>query len=433
MSGKDKMNAEKEIEKILSDDEWTPKLTDKKWVKVTGEKNDYYKYEDIPNLEISVTKAFIRKAEKYLELKKIVGDINNKYEKKENDKNIYKIIKFYDDKTSFVSYTRSSLEHSLKMNVVASLKKSGRSANFDKFENIEKVKGKLMACYKGDISVSELNGIKSIYADEQTVSNNVNIYNVYSNFIDKLMTIDFNSKIKSRKYYVHRIFKKTKDDEQYIFGSFDKFKNKDIDMIKDKYNLNFSKGAIELEILFQTECRLEVEGLIKVDEYISKHKSITKGFNPCYNIIDLKYTQADIQEIKNLVFLVAQRSIMNEIYDDKNNYNKIKGYVACIENIDGKKYIFAGKDMSIKDKLNYLYSIENNHTEKYKKIVDVLRNTEFSKLKITILEKYLEDGELLSRLNFYINRIGTCVDGLNVVDKPKVPSKIFGALMSKKK
>jgi hypothetical protein len=422
--------AEKEMEKILLDDEWIPKMNDKNWKEVKINNNMYYSYDKLPKIELFVTEKMINLMKRYVELRELY-DVKKKYEKKEDyEDNIYKIIKFYDDKTSFISYTRGTVENALKSNIIAYLLKSGSNKKFEMFSNIDDIKVKLVGCYKGNLSNKELENIKNIYLDEKKDISNNDIYVLYSYEIQKLITPDLVKNIKNNKYHIYRIYKKTNELQQYIFGSFEVYKNKDIDFIIDKYSLFFDKGTILIESLEQIECRLEVEGLIKVDEYIFKKNSIEKGLNRCYNIINSKYKNNDLKNIKSSVFLIVQNNIMNILFEDNNKYNKIKGYIGCIEDDLGKKYLFSGKNLSLKSKLDYFYSLENICETSHKKLIDMLKIVKFDKLKIYIIEKYIEDEELDKKLNFYINRMNTNIDGLNCIEKPM--NKFIGALMSKK-
>ena len=106
---------------------------------------------------------------------------------------------------------------------------------------------------------------------------------------------------------------------------------------------------------------------------------------------------------------------MNIKYNDL--YDYYKGLIASIE-YDNKYYIFmCNGDKTIKNHLNYLYSLSpNTCPTSYKSIVELLNKINYTNLKIKILEKYIDDCDLYYKFEYYKNKLNSYENGYNVVN-----------------
>lgn len=406
----------------LETDEWTPDINDNNWDIVKSSSPKYFIYRNIPNIEITVTEELINEAKQfYLQMKK--DNAKSIYDKNDNDMNnikkekIYKFIKIYDERTiPIISYTTNNLFNSVKSNLVAHFMNPKKNRLND-FQKIEGIKFCLIGCYKGNIPTKELNNIKNNFLNKvgkNTIFNDPKeMINYYQTTMNKMINSDNLDDINKKTYYIYRVYRQTDNTKQFIFGSYDFFigNKKDVDDIILKYSLFFDKGIIIMKNIHSFECQLECEGLLKTDEYIYKYDTIKSGLNLCYNLIIDDDNYKNIDFIKKEVFLQIQRSIMIGKYDnDNNDYEKMKCYIAFIENKKNDKFVFSSQ-MPLKQKLDYFYSFGESYPKKYHNIMNILYNSKFVDLTIKILETNVDEKSIKTKLNTYINKINICKNG----------------------
>lgn len=368
---KSTLSEKDKIDIFFKDDEIVIKENDNNW-KIEVD-NKLWKYNK-PIKIIKKVSDFIDKTEK------ISNKINELgYFPKVNDYNgymIHRIIKIYDS-NGFEKLCNSqySVERTIKNDL---LKTSNRLIGL----KLNDVIYELVGLYKGFGFVQkELNIIKKKYEITMDKKENKSIWEFY----DKIFMNEINDvkkSIKSKTYYIYKIFNKT---QQYIFGSYDRFVNKDIELLCKKYKLTFLTNK-KIEVIEQIkECFLECQGLLRVDFQINKLNSISNGFNQNYNIINkvyLEYTKDDIITMKKEIFMIVQKEIMIKLYNDKYNYNKIGGYIVLLEskNDKEKKILLYGYENKIIDILKIYYVMRKDDES-----VDFFGNVKFKDIEFNML------------------------------------------------
>jgi hypothetical protein len=401
-------NVQKRYEKNVNiDNEWTPDINDDSaWEIVCDEKGgctNYYKYTGvIPETEFTITKDFLEEIDKMIEKKMSDNNENNAIYNENDGVNVIKIFKYYDDKNECISYTSIQMIASVKNRLISN--KNVKKSELNIFSSMENVKCKLIDCYKclGKPNSSIVTQFKNkhkknenknkdiVCKNSNNTESNVNNIVFWSDYMQSLMSDDIKNDITKKNYTIYRIFNRVDDSKQYIFGSFTQYHRKDITAITYKYNLCFGGGVIDIEKLDEMNCCLECEGGIKTDYYISKHNSISNGLNRHFNIFLQNCTDSTI--VKDTIFLIVQGCVMDELYFDDHDYKKIGNYIALIMNEKGDIYVFGSDGKSLKYKLKYFYAYGRQNNDK--KLIDILSNTPFRKLKIDIIENNVDELEL---------------------------------------
>lgn len=406
--------------------EWNPEDKNTNWTKEKTNKNfEYFKYNsDISNIVYAITTELIDKAKK-------IQDVT--IQEKDKDKDIdteyyfykfYKVYDFVDTTNCEIIYSRLPIEKIILNDIVNHNKPDSR---LSRFIDLTKVKYKVLSCYKvnKDVSlVKELNDIKKKLKEENNI---LDLTTIKVKKIDKdtkenkdakdpkdpkdtkdnIETIIEKSKIFLNKivnktvepklYYIYKLKDQTniqqQDSTQYILGSFEKLKKRDIDIFVDNNCITFESGKIKSEIIKEVKVHSEVEGKILVDEEINKNNSIKSGLNRYYNIISNGFNQDEL-------FMLVQHEKLSSIFKD----NIIKeGFIASI-NIDDKIYIFSGYNTYIQYKLNEFYHMKRHCEYRYKKIIDLLKVTKIEDIKINLLEKNIDSNLLDLRLLYHLNQ-----------------------------
>ena len=275
-----------------------------------------------------------------------------------------------------------------------------------------------MCCYKvnKDVSlVKELNDIKKKLKEEN------NILDLTTNKVDKIKRVAkdkkdmidnkdsietiiekskiflakiVNKTVEPKLYYIYILKDQKNIQQQYILGTFDKLKKRDIDIFVDNNCIQFESGKIKSEILKEVKVYSEVEGKILVDEEINKNNSIKDGLNNYYNIVNNNGFNHD-----ELFMMVQHEKLANTIQD-----TIIKeGFIASI-NIDDKLYIFSGYNTYTYTKLNEFYYMKRHYEYRYKKIIDLLKVTKIEDIKVNLLEKNISSAQLDLRLLYHLNQ-----------------------------
>ena len=404
-----------------------PKVDDGNWTLVS---DNLYKYDTLllQDIEVKVTEDMINNAKKNATLYK--EGITHKNTIEDNKNVIYNFIKVYDVNNKIqpiIKYTRCNIEDTLKTDLMFSYIEDKKTILSDVLETIYDIRYRLIACYMSNtIVTSELNVIKKKLKEMENVTKNDDktICKLYENIMNNKIKSIAKETFSKKKYYIYEI---TNTEQQYVFGSYDIINNKNINKICDKYNIFVDdKLKKNVNIINEMEIYFECEGMIKVDEYIYVKDLIKKGMNRHYNIINNKYnkdkhTKEELNELNNDIYVIIQKDIMKNmnIYDE--DYNKTLGYIACIENSEGDKYIFSGYKQSMKNRLEMLYM----------KDVDILLNNDFMSLKIYILERYINKYDLDRKEMYYDKQIGSYEKKENV--KKHVNKSYYNPYWMKKK
>ena len=396
------------LEKIKDEEiNYSFKSDDSNWVLT---KNNLYRYNEskLPNIEIAITDEMI-------ELSKVSAKLYNEGitdEKKDitvDKKTIYYFIKMYDITNTIqpsIRYSKLLLNEIVKSDLMFS-HVDGKVTKLTPFLiNTKNVRYKIIDAYMSDICVqSEMNNIRKNY--ETNIKNleikeevEIPINEIYREYltleIKKLNT----EKLNKKKYFIYRL---TNNDEEYIFGIFNKMKKTDYKKICDKYNIIFTNN--ELNVLFEEiqveEIYFECEGQLKVDDILYSKNIIKKCLNDNYNIIrnfskDIKISTRN-KKIKNDIYLLVKKDYMKSLkICDNYDYDKLLGYIAYIKSDKNDIHVFSGYKTSIMSTLENMY-IENK--------CEILINNDISTLKFKIVEKYINIYDLEIKETYYKNQL----------------------------
>lgn len=192
-----------EINKLMETDENPPDLNDPMWEKmsVKNSKVPIYKYKDKLDIEFLITDDMIYNAKLYNELRNNI--INNGGKEQFHideipvEEKIYRIIMFYDEDTSFVTYSSVSMLFCVISNISQSLLKK-ENAKISIFKNLENVKCKLLEYYRG--TSVYCNSIIKTYNEDTNMKTAVNT--LYYNVMRINITDEIKNRIAAKKYYV---------------------------------------------------------------------------------------------------------------------------------------------------------------------------------------------------------------------------------------
>lgn len=421
---------------FYKDNEINPKIDDSGWKELQKDKLwEYTKFNDIPEVEIKVS-DYIETVKKLLKNNPYLPYKNNNHE---SPYLIHRIIKIYDGENVKYCNSSNSTELTLKNDIIVLLKNNtGKLENFK--NNLNNVKYKLLGIYKGNGRVqSELNKFKKIYegsvkksktkSDGFDILNDNNsektIWKFYEDVFNNEFTDNVKNKLDYNCYYVYRIYVTTNQTKQYIFGSFDKFKKKDVLNLLKKFRIDFDDSNAEIEVLEEIEeCYLECIGLLKVDTYINKYNSIDNGYNLYYNVVNklyFNYEKNNIDDMKKEIFMIIHKEIMLFLFKDTFNYLKDKGYIFLIKNKNNDNvFLDYGCENTLIDNLKLLYSMKYDES-----ILIFFGNVKFLDMEITILEDNIDKNDvyyqylcMLNKFNIY-QKPKKIIDKENIVIPPK--------------
>ena len=342
---------------------------------------------------------------------------------------LHRVIKICDnDGNKKIINSQHTVELTMKYDLVELFTKpSGRLSDFK--NNLSNVTYKLLGIYRGSGNVqSNLNTVKKLFdntlvkkkdknseSDENNDASNViinkniqekTIWEFYSDFFKQQLTEELKKKLDYNSYYVYRIFKLNNQTQQYIFGSFDKYKKKDIETLCKKLRISFGDGDKEIEILEELEeCYLECEGFLRVDMQIKKFDSIENGFNLFYNVINnfyFDYTGDDIEQMNKELFMVVQKNVMLNLFKDKNEYSKQKAYIFLIKSkIDNtKKFLYFGSENVILDNLKILYNLRSDNN-----VANFFGTVKFLDMEFTIVVDMLQPSDVYHNYLYILNQL----------------------------
>lgn len=384
------------------------KIDDVNW-KLISDKLYRYDESKLQNFEISVTNEMINTAKTKAKL--YINGISDEKQKMEGEKIIYYFIKIYDVTNNVQPSFRCSrlgLDDALKTDLLFSYVE-GKVTKLTPFlKNLENARYTVVDAYMSDqVVTSEMNNIrKQLEAiiisgkEEKKIKIDKSICQIYSELLaEEINKLNVNMQNK-KKYYIYTL---TNGDQEYIFGSFDKIKKTDYKKICDKYNVIFTNVELKksIEQIQEIDVYFECEGKMKIDEVIYLKNKEKQCYNKNYNIVrnypDNTYFSTEVEKIRNDIYLLVQMDYMKylKICEDY-DYDKILGYVAYIESEGGDIFVFSGYNVHVKKILEKMY---------YVKKCDILIRNDISKLKINILEKYIDKKDLEIKENYYKNQM----------------------------
>jgi hypothetical protein len=377
------------------------------------------KYQGKISIHLSSNKLLIKQLTKMSELKKAIQTFD-----RHEDKGYYKVLKFYDGNNSVLTITQGSPIDIFKRNILYRISDPEKSNLLSSFNNLDEIKLDVLGYHIGNYinfkieDKKETNRIRDSYLDaeelkkkleknqtkkvENFTTNNI-IYDVefYKTILNKIISELDQEKLKLFKksyYYIYKIQSKNKDDKTknlYIFGSTKKFLSKDILSVINKFYLGFDEKSCLIIELEKLNIYFEVEGQLKVDEYIEKENAINCGSNLFFNVVlsnDNINNINDINEEKIItrLTLLLNDEIAFELTKNIKILNEDSNYIACIKTPNDFNYIFYEKKYTIQNVIHRLYNSINEDT----KLMKVLSTTSFFDLKIIIIQDGISDDDI---------------------------------------
>ena len=381
------------------------------------------KYQGKISIHLSSNKLLIKQLTKLSELKKAITTFD-----RHEDKGYYKVLKLYDGNNSVLTITQGSPIDVFKRNILYRISEPEKSNLLSSFINLDEIKLDVLGYHIGNYinfrieDKKETNRIRDLYLDEEglkkkieknqtkkvdnTIINNIK-YDVefYKTRLNKIISELDQEKLKLFKksyYYIYKIQNKNKNDKiknLYIFGSTKKITSKDISSIINKFYLGFDEKSCSIIELEKLNIYFEVEGQLKVDEYIEKDNAINCGFNIFFNVV-LSNDDINEEKIITRLTLLLNDEIALELTKNIKILNEDSNYIACIKAPNNFNYIFHEKNYTIQNVIHRLYNSLNEET----KLMKVLSSTSFFDLKIIIIQDGISDDDIDIVYNQIIKR-----------------------------
>ena len=383
------------------------------------------KYVGKISIHLSSNKLLIKQLTKLSELKKAIHTFD-----RHEDKGFHKVLKFYDGNNSVLTITQGSPIDVFKRNILYRISDPEKSNLLSSFINLDEIKLDVLGYHIGNYinykieDKKETNRIRDSYLNEEelkkkldknqtkkvdnTTINSIN-YDVqfYKTRLNKIIAELDQEKLKSFKkscYYIYKIQSKISKNDKinkinetknlYIFGSTKKFLSKDITNIINKFYLDFDEKSCSIIELEKLNIYFEVEGQLKVDEYIEKDNVINCGSNLFFNVVLSNDKINNINDINEEKIITRLTLLLNdEIALELTKNIKILNedyYIACIKAPNDFNYIFYEKNYTIQNVIHRLYNSLNEDT----KLMKVLSTTPFFDLKIIIIQDGISDDDI---------------------------------------
>lgn len=323
---------------------------------------------------------------------------------------IYKIYKVYDNEKCSYEYTKNTIYNKLCRNEIFEKQKpiDKKHDKFTMFKNIDDVRIKILSivrvkagekvrkeiddekdeCVKKDNIGITNNTIKKLTEKKQ---NNILKFEEYEKYLLSLLE---GENLKGQLYYVVKIYFEGTT-KCYIYGSYLKPSNNNVKMqlfdncIDEKYN--------KYEILKEINIKVELHGLLYVDEEIVNNDTINNGFNTFFHVVDTfgKYVNENI-------FMKVQSALLQQKYLNIDVGNQ--AYVA-MANIGEYQYIYGSDDKNIvKHLLKCYFKIDLSIEQKNKnkdKFIELLMTTKAKDINIKLLKRNINIEDLDESVYFY--------------------------------
>ncbi|ARF07951.1 hypothetical protein Catovirus_1_1 [Catovirus CTV1] len=434
------------MKKIMQDNEYEPDYEDNTWEKI----NDYYVIENFESIEYTIDKDLIENMKEYNGMYSKILEKDRKDNKEfennfnKNNNSIFKIFVIYkkDNPNYTINATSTSVMKAIKINLRRLLQ--GISSNLNIFMNeIENTKIKVLAFVKGvdNDRKRKLDDIKNGYTEKFEKSfkpqNEKNItqecHNIMVKLLDKDMEIH-NYDINDIDAYIYELYN-TKSRKKYIGITqkkinIDKDKNKLFDETK-KYNIKFKNmnpTFFTLNVLSKFTARTYIRCLLEADYYILKDNTIKEGYNENYYIGDKDIYNScqknyGIDNLRKYLFLLVQKELFHETYEDENNYDNLVGYIYVIENInENRKYVSAvekttgDKLRTLKDIMLNFYTAAINDKNNVSKLLQAMRVEPYYNFKLSILKQKTNRSrfKIENWISKYIDEFDSVKNGYNV-------------------
>jgi hypothetical protein len=409
-----------EIEKFFEPlEEWLPKV-DNEWIKIKD--IPFYIYDG------KKTKIIYNFDNNILDEAKKISNLlkDNDFKDKiiQNENNIIKMFKFTDGIITNYSYTSGSMNYVFKHTLCNYFE--GKDTLINIFTDISKVKMELVDCYKGEHYRKYMPDIKDSLIAKEKVPD---LFVIYKNILDMYVSNDL-------KEVEYNIYLFDNGDLKYLFSSEEEVNKDNINEYIEEFDLEYKKGN-KIKLIEKINCRSYTQVMLKMDKYLYDKKMIGKSFNTYYNIIDPNFDASKISAVKKELFFNVQRFKIDNFLKDITDYSKVHKYIFEIS-YDNKKFVdISDADKSLKDNLEYIYSLGDKKIVKYTKLLPILRTVKFEDLKIKIIKKKTKNMKISLDvwLNDYIKKHDTIKNGLNYSDEEKkiVNKKSFIRFTKKKK
>jgi hypothetical protein len=371
------------MDKLKSTDIWTKKIGN-----LWSCDSESLKY------EICVNKKMIKKVKEFEDIddmKKI--NVSNNDGKKYIYYHVYNICDKIEDKY-FLGYTSLSLESVLHVELFNHLNEKGNN-KIDKLiedeVDIYNVKIKSLGLYRAESNISvkaELNKIKQIFFNEiQKGTYNFDPQKYLKSLIEE------NNDTDGQEYHIQKIFSKTKKEDYYIYGGFNKLHNSEIINYINKNCIYFHDDKIRIEDIKSISVECETQGKLAVDLMNNNKngKSILIGTD---------------EEIKKRLFMMFEcENMQKEPYKDGEHDDSVSGdycYVACIIH-NNKKFIFSGEG-KIVNKMKEFYTMTYHNDIYYSELIKVISTVPWSEIILRPLKFDIPHNEIESEKNIFINK-----------------------------
>jgi hypothetical protein len=274
--------------------------------------------------------------------------------------------------------------------------------------------------------ISDMNKIKKSFDDtnSEIIHSNTKVKSNFDSFKylnELLMDDNFDTK----KYYLQKIYSKTKPDEIYVFGGINKMKSYDVLQYVDDKCIEFVDDKLKVETISEKIVRCETEGLLIVDNFIMSNTTIN-----CQNILI-----GDNDAIKKRIFMSVQHEKM--IIDMSEKKYGDKWYVAYIGN-NKKKFVFAGIG-NVLNKLSEFYNMSYHNDDVYNNFIEFLSTTKWNDIVVKCIEKNIDVNDIEKRKILIMNKFDRDIlmnynDDKDYVTKKeleKIKSLCFGMMRKK--
>lgn len=427
---KDMYQSNKKIALDALNDEiekWTPSFNSEKWEKYKDNDN-VQKYTDVPIVNYSVTHDLIEK------IKKCDKDDILKNTDVDKEYAIYYVYKISGNHSNdcAVGYSKSVIYNVLLKELHGYFYKLNKEKYnkikglIDEKNKIEDLSISLISVYMAksnyDIS-SDMNKIKNAVfskKEKEAKMNKKTENNVIANneiFNDNFDACDYVKKLvnddkKEKEYCIQKIYSKNVPDDIYVFGSFEMMSEGLLkEYVKNKC-INFQNGALKFGLIGKCKVKYEIEGLITLENYIVKNKTM--------NIPSI--CTGNISDIKKLIFIALQREKM------KNAMKNVKycdgNYVAYIGN-EKEKIVFHGIG-NVYQQLKKIYSIIYNRNV-IDESLNFLTYTDWEKIEVKPLEINIQNDDVDGIYDYYKVMFEKAIPKKNI---QPISSNNFGKMLA---
>jgi hypothetical protein len=219
----------------------------------------------------------------------------------------------------------------------------------------------------------------------------------------------------STTFYIY-LFNDNKN--KYLFCSNEVLNDFNINNYLMKASIEYDSKKHEYRLVEIFSCQYEIEVLIHMDKYLHKYKMVPNSYNESYYFVNIPFDMTNLSQLQNKIFINVQKNKFKKLFNDKTKYNNILAYIYDIS-IEGKKYLgWSPGVRTLSHNIEYIYALFNFDAIEYRKLLQILKNTKYENIKVTILYAQLKKSKIEKKISVLleeeINKLNTIKDGLNV-------------------